>query len=77
MPCMAPPPKFAIPPWPDAQPDGTTILAAADVAQVLLLLTMLIDYIEEQHARCATPSSSLAPAPDAAVPLRGRPGAVP
>jgi len=44
--------------WPDPAPDGTTTLSAEASGHLLVLLSTLVDYLEEQHAACAATATS-------------------
>lgn len=55
---MGPMPAVTFDPaaWPEPRQDGVTELPPAAAASLLILLTTLVDYLEEQHAACATPA---------------------
>lgn len=44
--------------WPQPQEDGSTILGAAASGKLLVTLTAMIGYIEEQYAACQKAASS-------------------
>lgn len=43
--------------WPEPAADGTTVLTPEAAGHIFVLLTTLVNYLEEQHAACATTAS--------------------
>jgi len=50
--------------WPDPAEDGTTVLSPEIAGRLLVLITTLTDYIEENHAACAHAATTPGASPD-------------